>query len=133
MKLSAEQCGHGVFQLTTILDLEGLSLSIAKNLGTFKTVSIIDQNYYPEFLGAMYIVNCPSYFPTLWALCKPFIDKETQSKIHVLGSNFKEVLQSDLGKENLPEKYGGTHRCENGCIQDPVTHEQLKNEPPSTR
>eukprot|EP00958_Prasinococcus_capsulatus_P014287 scaffold1504_cov417-Prasinococcus_capsulatus_cf.AAC.27 len=46
-----------------------------------KRISAIDQDYFPEHLGKMLIVNAPTIFKAIWTLVKPLLDKRTQAKI----------------------------------------------------
>ena len=42
------------------------------------------QDYYPERLGAMYMVDTPWYFWPLWAVVSLFLQKKTKNKIHII-------------------------------------------------
>jgi hypothetical protein len=50
------------------------------------TLSHIDQDYYPESLGVMFIINTPFIFQTIWSFVNPLLEERTRKKIHVLGS-----------------------------------------------
>lgn len=50
------------------------------------------QDYYPETMGAAYIVNAPFVFSALYAIIKGFLDERTRSKVRIMGSNFKPFL-----------------------------------------
>jgi hypothetical protein len=52
----------------------------------------IAQNYYPEILGQMFIVNAPFSFKALWAIVKNFIDDKTVKKITIEGSKYSKKL-----------------------------------------
>ena len=43
--------------------------------------SKITQDYYPESLGQLMIVNAPYLFSGVWATVKSFIDEVTRKKI----------------------------------------------------
>jgi hypothetical protein len=63
-------------QSLTILDLKGVSLSGFSNVYTLvKQVSAIAQNYYPEMLGKMFIINAPMLFTACWGMVKPLLDE----------------------------------------------------------
>ena len=50
-------------QSTVIMDLKGIAMSqAAQAFGVVRQVSAIAQNYYPEMLGKMYIINAPMLF-----------------------------------------------------------------------
>lgn len=43
--------------------------------------SKIGQDYYPEIMGQMFIVNAPFLFTGVWAIVKGFLDERTRNKI----------------------------------------------------
>jgi hypothetical protein len=66
------KAGHYIEQSCTILDLKGVSLSSFSSIySTVKEISAIAQNYYPEMLGKMFIINSPMLFTAVWSLVKP--------------------------------------------------------------
>ncbi|KAJ3333471.1 cytosolic factor, phosphatidylinositol/phosphatidylcholine transfer protein [Blyttiomyces sp. JEL0837] len=113
------KAGRHLEQSLVIMDLKGVSLSqFASVYGLVKQVSTIAQNYYPEMLGKMYIINAPMLFTGVWSLVKPLLDEVTVNKINILGSNYKEKLLESIDAENLPSIYGGTCTCSStpgGC------------------
>jgi len=108
----SKKAGKKVEQTLTILDLEGVSLSmIGKRVYNFiKLASNIGQNYYPEILGKMYIVNAPFLFSGVWACIKPWLDEKTKNKIQIIGSGYREELLKNVDAENLPDFLGGQSR-----------------------
>eukprot|EP01018_Ginkgo_biloba_P035224 Gb_14296 [translate_table: standard] len=78
-------------------------------------ISKVDQDYYPEYLGKMVIVNTPTAFKAIWAIIKPWLDKRTQKKIEVHGSNYTHKLLELVEADNLPEFLGGSCQCPGGC------------------
>lgn len=68
-------------------------------------------------MGQLAIVNAPSSFTAIWSIMKPWLAKETVSKIDILGSDYQEVLLRQIDKENLPASLGGECTCEGegGC------------------
>ncbi|KAL4928447.1 SEC14 family lipid-binding protein [Aspergillus undulatus] len=100
----------------SIMDLQGVSLFSASSVyGYLSRTSNVSQNYYPERLGKMYLINAPWGFSTVWSVVKGFLDPVTVEKIHVLGSGYKKDLLAQVPAENLPKQYGGTCECEGGC------------------
>lgn len=77
----------------------------------------LTQDYYPETMGQLLVINAPSSFTVIWNVVKPWLAKETIAKIDILGSNYREVLLKYVDSENLPESLGGSCRCEalGGC------------------
>ncbi len=100
----------------TIMDLKGVGLSrVSSVYGYVKQASAISQNYYPERLGKMYLINAPWGFSSVFSVVKGFLDPVTVEKIHVLGSSYQKELLSQVPAENLPKEFGGTCSCPNGC------------------
>lgn len=66
------------------------------------------QDYYPETLGDLFIINAPAVFTTLWPIAKRFVDPKTRGKFHVLGANYTKELLRYIDADKLPEEYGGS-------------------------
>ncbi|KAL4800434.1 CRAL-TRIO domain-containing protein [Aspergillus venezuelensis] len=100
----------------SIMDLKGVSLFSAPSVyGYLKRTSNVSQNYYPERLGKMYLINAPWGFSGVWNIVKGYLDPVTVEKIHVLGSGYQTDLLKQVPAENLPKAYGGSCQCEGGC------------------
>ena len=100
----------------TIMDLKGVGISRASQVyGYVAQASAISQNYYPERLGRLYIINAPWGFSGVFSVVKRFLDPVTVQKIHVLGSSYQTELLGQVPKENLPKQFGGTCSCPGGC------------------
>lgn len=100
----------------SIMDFKGVGLAKASQVyGYVKQVSALSQNYYPERLGHLYLINTPWGFSTVWSVVKGWLDPVTVKKIHVLGSNYQKELLAQIPAENLPKQFGGTCECEGGC------------------
>jgi len=100
----------------TIMDMKGVGLGkIPSVYGYLKLVSSISQDYYPERLGKLYVINAPWGFSTIFNFIKTFLDPVTVNKIHVLGANYQAELLAQVPPENLPKEFGGTCECEGGC------------------
>ncbi|KAI9773427.1 MAG: cytosolic factor, phosphatidylinositol/phosphatidylcholine transfer protein [Geoglossum simile] len=101
----------------TIMDLKGVGLSRFSSVYSYvKQASAISQNYYPERLGKLYLINAPWGFYSVWSMIKKFLDPVTVEKIHVLGYTYQADLLGQVPKENLPKEYGGECECEGGCM-----------------
>ena len=108
--------GKHLEQGCSILDLKGVPLSQFNQVRkVVQQVSSVAQNYYPETLGKMFIINAPFLFKGIWSMIKPMLDENTVSKISVLGSNYEADLLEVIDKNNLPSSYGGTCKCQGGC------------------
>ncbi|KAJ5513957.1 Cellular retinaldehyde binding/alpha-tocopherol transport [Penicillium fimorum] len=100
----------------SIMDLKGVGItSLPSVYGYVKQASNISQNYYPERLGKLYLINAPWGFSGAFNAIKKFLDPVTVSKIHVLASGYQSELLSQVPAENLPVEFGGSCKCEGGC------------------
>lgn len=100
----------------TIMDLKGVGLSKAGQVyGYVQRASAISQNYYPERLGKLYLINAPWGFGGVFSVIKRFLDPVTVAKIHVLGSGYQKELLGQVPKESLPKEFGGECSCKGGC------------------
>ncbi|KIK65950.1 hypothetical protein GYMLUDRAFT_257864 [Collybiopsis luxurians FD-317 M1] len=79
---------------------------------SIQKVAQICQDYYPETLAKVSIINAPSTFTIIWSVIRPWLAKETADKVEMLGSDFRERLLEDIDEENLPLDAGGNCRCE---------------------
>ncbi|TFY57651.1 hypothetical protein EVG20_g8456 [Dentipellis fragilis] len=77
----------------------------------------ISQDYFPETMGQLAIINAPMSFTAIWAVVKPWLSAETCEKISILGSDYQEVLLNLVEAENLPASLGGQCTCSHvgGC------------------
>jgi hypothetical protein len=118
----------------SIVDLKGVGIAKATSVyGYLQAVSNISQNYYPERLGKLYVINAPWGFSTVFGVVKRFLDPVTVNKIHILGSGYEKELLAQVPAENLPKQFGGQCDCEDSCAlsdagpwQDPAWVKQPK-------
>jgi hypothetical protein len=106
----SRQVGKHVESFAMIYDLNGIKMDIRKILHLFKQSLHIDDNYYPERLGQMFLINPPMMFPVLWNLVKHFIDPVTKTKITVIkkGPETSVTLLQHIDSDQLPTEYGGS-------------------------
>lgn len=79
----------------------------------------LGQDYYPEILGQMFMINTSSFFSFVFSMIKGFIDKKTVAKIRVLGDKYLESLLTLIDIDNIPTFLGGNCTCshiEGGCL-----------------
>ncbi len=110
-----------VEQSCTILDANGIGIFslVGPIKGFVKLASDIGQDYYPEMLGKMTIINVGFLFRAIWSMVKSFIDPKTQAKISLLKSNYKDELLKLIDEDKLPQFLGGKCTCDNflyGCL-----------------
>jgi len=100
----------------TIMDLKGVGISKVSSVYSYvKLASAMSQNYYPERLGRLYLINAPWGFSTVFSVVKGWLDPITVEKIHVLGGGYQKELLEQVPAENLPKIFGGTCDCPGGC------------------
>jgi len=106
---ASERAGGVIDQQLTIVDLDGLGLShLGRVTYSFLNgVADIDQNYYPEVLGKMYIINAPWTFKAAWAVIRPWLNEGTRAKIEIVRSGWKEMLLEEIDEDVLPDFLGG--------------------------
>ncbi len=112
IKLS-ERLGRRTYKHAVIMDLDGFGFShfSKKFYGPIKELIDIDQTKYPETLHKMYVVNPSFMVKAIWAICSPWIDETTKSRIRWCKSP-KELLE-DIDADQLPDFLGGT------CVYTP--------------
>ncbi|EPS61289.1 hypothetical protein M569_13508, partial [Genlisea aurea] len=105
---------------TTILDVQGLGVMSLTGpvLDFIKVVQKIDNDYYPETLYRMFVVNTGPGFRLIWNMVKPLLDPDTAAKIQVLGSDYESSLLQAIDASELPEFFGGRCTCPShgGCL-----------------
>ena len=89
-----------------------------KVYGLIQLASKIGQDYYPEIMGNMFIVNAPMLFTGVWSIVKGFLDQRTRDKIKIMGGKFQKEILEMVDAENLPEFLGGKCTCPEfqGCM-----------------
>ncbi|CAK4626008.1 hypothetical protein LEN26_009200 [Aphanomyces euteiches] len=106
-----------------IIDMQALSMGdCASDVVNFaKKCSAVGEQYYPERLYKIFIVNPPSWFNMAWKAVSPMINQKTRDKIHVVRGQkeIQKALLEYIDAENLPEIYGGMCTCSGGgCLTD---------------
>jgi len=123
---------------TTILDVQGVGIkNFSKDARELiMRLQKIDNDNYPETLCRLYIINAGQGFKMLWGTIKSFLDPQTASKIHVIGSKYQNKLLEIIDESELPDFLGGKCRCETngGCSKsdkgpwkDPSVIERVHN------
>ncbi|KAF8510071.1 CRAL-TRIO domain-containing protein [Hysterangium stoloniferum] len=110
--------GETVNTIYGIIDLKGFSLNQFWKIKSIVRESFqISQDYYPETMGQLVVINAPATFTIIWTVIKPWLAPETVAKIDILGSDYTDTLLKHVDAENLPESLGGTCTCEGlgGC------------------
>ena len=98
MPACSQFAGSAITQTLTIIDLSELRvLSASKDLyGLIKQVIQIANDYYPETMGNLFLINTPTLFYGVWSCIKGFLGPTTRSKIRVIGEDFMPELEEFL-------------------------------------
>ena len=82
-------------QTITVQDLNGFGMSMwnKKTMGLLKRVSAISQDYYPEMMGKLFVINAPMLFSGIFAIVKNWLDERTKRKITVCRGDYLKVLR----------------------------------------
>lgn len=105
----------------TVMDLKGVGVTKVPSVYSYvKQASAMSQNYYPERLGRLYLINAPWGFSTVFGVVKGWLDPITVEKIHVLGGGYQKELLAQIPAENLPTTFGGSCKCDGGCALSDV-------------
>ncbi|GAM83259.1 hypothetical protein ANO11243_012450 [Dothideomycetidae sp. 11243] len=112
----SRRSGHLLETCCTIMDLKGVGLSnVSQVYGYLQKASGVSQNYYPERLGKLYVINAPWGFSTVFSFVKKWLDPVTVNKIHILGGGYQSELLKQVAPDNLPKQFGGQCQCPGGC------------------
>lgn len=105
-KMSASAT-KGQTKFSIIADFADWAYKNVNLRGTIAAVQTL-QDFYPERLGKVYLINRPYIFWAAWKIVSPFIDKVTRQKIVFTDDKYvKETLLKDIDENQLPEIYGG--------------------------
>jgi hypothetical protein len=118
--ICSKVAGKRIEKSCTILDLKGvsvMSLFFGKTKAFVQIASKIGQDYYPEILGKMFILNSGWMFKGIWSVVKGWIDKKTQNKIIIVSGSGKKELLEHIDEDKLPDFLGGT--CTDDLMNDP--------------
>lgn len=63
----------------------------------------IDQTFYPERLGQLFLVNAPWVFKGLWTMIKPWVDPVTVQKFIICSDNGAKELLKEIDAAVLPQ------------------------------
>jgi len=120
--ICSEVKGDYIGQILMIADLNGVGLSMlsSKVRDFISLKSKVDQTYYPEKIGKIFLINTNFMFRALWAIVKIFIAERTKKKITTLGSSYLNELLEVVDKNNLPKFLGGNCECKEGCINSNI-------------
>ncbi|GFH50140.1 hypothetical protein CTEN210_06616 [Chaetoceros tenuissimus] len=98
-----------------IIDLQDMSLKGLK-LNYMKKdakASRLSQDYYPQLVGAVYLVNCPNFMQRVWNILKKLFPKRVVEKTNLFGKVItekerKKYFEKFVKVDNLPVCFGGS-------------------------
>lgn len=111
--IASQFCNKRVEQTFLIVDLKNVNIGKIfdnKFKEFLKFIAVMSQDYYPEMLGKMFIVNAPFLFKGVWSVVKLWLDKKTKSKIEMHSDVPIKRIQEFLNIDNIPTFLGG--KCE---------------------
>ncbi|KAF9267444.1 CRAL/TRIO domain-containing protein [Marasmius fiardii PR-910] len=113
------QKGKPIASVFVIVDLEGFGFSHFWQIKGFvhKCVQVL-QDYYPEILGSVFLINAAPSFTYIWAIVRPWLAKETADKVEIISATDSgERLLDSVDVDSLPGFLGGNCKCEEagGC------------------
>lgn len=87
-----------IHQTLTIVDLKKLSSKFLskKIYRLVGATTSVNQNYYPEILGQMYIINTGFAFKAAWTVVKAFLDEKTRKKMISCGKDYLKKLIKEV-------------------------------------
>ncbi|KIJ54820.1 hypothetical protein M422DRAFT_24710 [Sphaerobolus stellatus SS14] len=107
--------GERVGDAYCIIDLKGFGLSQFWSIkGLVRDSFKISQDYYPETMGHVTVINAPATFAIIWNAIKPWLAPATVKKIDIQGSDYQAALLRDIDADNLPSFLGGNCTCGGG-------------------
>ena len=102
--------GRRIDSSCAIMDLKDASifnLFSGKVKGFLNIAINIAQDYYPECLGSMYILNAGFLFSGIWTVVKGWVDPKTQKKVNIISGKGRKELSEIVDFDRLPLFMGG--------------------------
>jgi hypothetical protein len=106
-ELAIHSMAPGVERIMIIIDFEGFGMQCLDYPFLKQAIHVL-QNYYPERLGRVCLLDPPWMFRAVWAVVKPWLDERTRDKVQFMSGDYKKQLQAFVEPANVPAKYGGT-------------------------
>jgi len=124
------ELGKRIDTFTSILDMDGLGFSHRAAMPILKSCMDIDDLYYPERIGKLYVLNTPWVAPALFSVAQPLLPAAVKDRMFVVKGEPGKFLVNHIEKKYLPAQYGGECTCSNkqgGCIPELDATEIIKN------
>jgi len=104
-----------------IMDLNGLSMHhyTSSSISILKQIQAIDDNFYPEFLRKVIVINTPTVFTLFWKIGKMVMHQQSIAKFDIRKSDYQEEVLKHITPDRLPRFLGGRcsscQHCHNDC------------------
>lgn len=109
MQYYSETSGKPSEAQIIVFDLANLSYAIDTTaMAAFRKTLQIDQDFYPERLHTLFMINAPWFFTAIWAVISPWLDPVTANKIRIVGSNYISSLREVIADDQIPKELGGS-------------------------
>lgn len=98
-----------------VVDMDGMALKkmnrgyLSKDGAASKEID----DYFPQLLGGMLVINPPKWLNVIWKFARPLMPKRVVEKVDILPSDTEKRLKSlarFVSNENVLERYGGENR-----------------------
>ena len=121
MEILMDQCDQSsVTGFISMSENKGTTLghvTLFSNPVFAKKSATVFQDAYPSRPKAMHLLNMPAFFETVLNMFKSFLNEKMRNRFQVHPMDDYTTLQEQLGKDILPEEFGGT----NGKLQDHIS------------
>lgn len=111
--MASEHSKAPIDKIFMIMDLKGINSGMmfsSKFKNFLKYLAKFSQDFYPEMLGKMFIVNAPTVIKVIWSMVRMWIDKKTADKIEIHNNLPIKKLAEYIDLDNLPDFLGGTSK-----------------------
>ena len=107
-KYASKKFGHFVHQCVIVFDMSDISASLdMDSIYYIKSILKIDQDFYPERLFKLVIINAPWYFTAIYNLFYYLMDPKTRDKIEILSTDYFGRLTELIDPSVIPVEFGG--------------------------
>lgn len=102
-----QQQQDSVTKMMTVIDVEGISVSSVTSevISFIKRSSDIVDNFYPQRVVRLVIVNSPRWFSSIWTVIARVLPEAVQKKIDILYDSAG--LNKYIEMDQIPSNYGG--------------------------
>ena len=106
--------GRHLVTVVCVADLDGLQWTrAARAIPTFKRLTKVLDDNFPERLHVAFVANAPRIFSMLWRMVSPFLADDTKRKVKICGkgSDHLAELSKLVDLAQIPDFLGGGSKC----------------------